>query len=151
VAVTCVTVQCGSDGCTADEGCRFRGLHGEEPEYRHINLHQLEIAYYKLRKCCEMLGSDSGGEMLGSDSGGEMLGSDSGGEMLGSDSGVADDSVVTTSYLPAERIVNPVSCMSLYYKGLYRRKLLMQHSMVAYDNMALEMRFDKPVGSEGCR
>ena len=133
MAVTCVTVQCGSDGCTADEGCRFRGLHGEEPEYRHINLHQLEIAYYKLRKCCEMLGSDSGGEMLGSDS------------------GVADDSVVTTSYLPAERIVNPVSCMSLYYKGLYRRKLLMQHSMVAYDNMALEMRFDKPVGSEGCR
>lgn len=35
---------------------------------------------------------------------------------------------------PAEKIVNPVGCMLVIYKGCYRRKLLMQHSMVAYDS-----------------
>jgi hypothetical protein len=71
--------------------------------------------------------------------------------MFGYQSGVAEDSVVLTSYLPAERIVNPVGCMPVIYKGFYRRKPFMQHSMVAYDNMALEMRLYKLVGSEGCR
>jgi len=71
--------------------------------------------------------------------------------MLGSHSGVAEDSVIPTSYLPAERIANPVGCMPVIYKGFYRIKPFMQHSMVVYDNMALEMRLYKPVGSESCR
>jgi hypothetical protein len=71
--------------------------------------------------------------------------------MLGYQSGVAEDSVVPTSYLPAERIVNPIGCMPVIHKGFYRRKPFIQHSMVAYDNMPLEMGLCKLVGSEGCR
>jgi hypothetical protein len=58
--------------------------------------------------------------------------------MLASQSGVAKDSVV------------PI-CQPVIYKELYRRELLMQHSMLAYDSMALELRSLTPVGSEGCR
>jgi len=61
-------VLCGSDGCTGDEGCGFHRLHGVRSQniVIYVNLHQLEISYYKLRKGCEKLGARSDGEILGS-------------------------------------------------------------------------------------